>query len=90
MNKTQQINCTTHKASRKAKPRFIVTHEYSGSQSMRGSLLSRPLKPRLAVSLNPGLKRSAGKMPVEKIVISWYHGYIVSLFIKEINDEQEK
>ena len=29
-------------------------------------------------------------MPVEKIVTSWYHGYIVSLFIKEITDEQEK
>ena len=35
MNKTQQINRTTHKTSRKTKPRFIVTHEYSGSQSMR-------------------------------------------------------
>ena len=37
MNKTQQINRTTHKTSRKAKPRFIVTHEYSGSQSMRAA-----------------------------------------------------
>ena len=35
MNKTQQINRTTHKISRKTKPRFIVTHEYNGSQSMR-------------------------------------------------------
>ena len=35
MNKTQQINRTTHKTNRKVKPRFIVTHEYSGSQSMR-------------------------------------------------------
>ena len=34
MNKTQQIN-RTHKTSRKVKPRFIVTHEYNGSQSMR-------------------------------------------------------
>ena len=33
MNKTQQIN-RTHKTSRKTKPRFIVTHEYCGSQSM--------------------------------------------------------
>ena len=37
MNKTQQINRTTHKISRKNKPRFIVTHEYSGSQSMRAT-----------------------------------------------------
>ena len=37
MNKTQQINRTTHKTSRKAKPRFIVTHEYNGSQSMRAA-----------------------------------------------------
>ena len=36
MNKTQQIN-HTHKTSRKAKPRFIVTHEYGGSQSMRAT-----------------------------------------------------
>ena len=37
MNKTQQINRTTHNTSRKAKPRFIVTHEYRGSQSMRAT-----------------------------------------------------
>ena len=29
-------------------------------------------------------------MPVEKFVTSWYHGYIVFLFIKEIANEQEK
>ena len=29
-------------------------------------------------------------MPVEKFVISWYHERIVSLFIKEITNEQEK
>ena len=29
-------------------------------------------------------------MPVDKYATSWYHGYIVSLFIKEITDEQEK
>ena len=29
-------------------------------------------------------------MPVDKFAASWYHGYIVSLFIKEITDEQEK
>ena len=29
-------------------------------------------------------------MPVEKSATSWYHGYIVSLFIKEIANEQEK
>ena len=33
----QHINRTTHKTSRKAKPRFIVTHEYSGSHSMRAA-----------------------------------------------------
>ena len=37
MNKTQRINRTTHKISHKTKPRFIVTHEYSGSQSMRAT-----------------------------------------------------
>ena len=29
-------------------------------------------------------------MPVEKFVITWYHDCIVSLFIKEIINEQEK
>ena len=29
-------------------------------------------------------------MPVEKFVTSWYHYRIVSLFIKEITNEQEK
>ena len=29
-------------------------------------------------------------MPVEKIVTTWYHDHIVSLFIKEITNEQEK
>ena len=29
-------------------------------------------------------------MPVEKFVTSCYHDYVVSLFIKEITDEQEK
>ena len=37
MNKTQQISHTTHNSSRRAKPRFIVTHEYNGSQSMRAT-----------------------------------------------------
>ena len=37
MNKIQQMNRTTHKTGRKAKPHFIVTHEYSGSQSMRAA-----------------------------------------------------
>ena len=37
MNKTQQINHTTHNTSGRAKPRFIVTHEYCGSQSMRAT-----------------------------------------------------
>lgn len=29
-------------------------------------------------------------MPVEKFVTAWYHNHIVSLFIKEITNEQEK
>ena len=29
-------------------------------------------------------------MPVEKFAASWYYNAIVSLFIKEITDEQEK
>ena len=29
-------------------------------------------------------------MPVEKFVTTWYHDHIVSLFIKEITNEQEK
>ena len=37
MNKARQINRTTQKTIRKAKPRFIVTHEYSGSQSMKAT-----------------------------------------------------
>ena len=37
MNNTQQINHTTHKPRRRDKPRFIVTHEYNGSQSMRAA-----------------------------------------------------
>ncbi len=37
MRKTQQVKPATPKNSRKSKPRFIVTHEYSGSQSMRAA-----------------------------------------------------
>ena len=29
-------------------------------------------------------------MPVEKIAETWYHNHIVSLFIKEITNEQEE
>ena len=29
-------------------------------------------------------------MPVENFVETWYHDHIVSLFIKEITNEQEK
>ena len=29
-------------------------------------------------------------MPVEKLITSWYYNAIVSLFIKEIINEQEK
>ena len=35
MRKTQQDKPTTPKTSRRDKPRFIVTHEYNGRQSMR-------------------------------------------------------
>lgn len=37
MRKTQQDKPAAPKTSRKSKPRFIVTHEYSGSQSMRAA-----------------------------------------------------
>ncbi len=37
MAKAQQIKPTTPKASRKSKPRFIVTREYNGGQSMRAA-----------------------------------------------------
>ncbi len=37
MRKTQQVKPAASKTSRKSKPRFIVTHEYSGSQSMRAA-----------------------------------------------------
>ena len=37
MRKTQQVKPATPKTSRKSKPRFIVTREYSGSQSMRAA-----------------------------------------------------
>ena len=29
-------------------------------------------------------------MPVEKFAEAWYHNHIVSLFIREITNEQEK
>ena len=35
MRKTQQDKPAIFKTRRRDKPRFIVTHEYSGSQSMR-------------------------------------------------------
>ena len=53
--------------------------------------MRRPLKPGFAVSLNPCLKRkSTVKTSVEKIVTSWYYNAIVSPFIKEITNDQEK
>ena len=53
--------------------------------------MSRPLKPELADNLNPGSKKGKMvKMPDEKFVKGWYNLTIVSLFIKEITDEQEK
>ena len=38
MRKKQQDKPVTFKTSRRDKPRFIVTHEYSGSQSMRAAV----------------------------------------------------
>ena len=37
MRKAQQDRPAPPKTRRKDKPRFIVTHEYSGSQSMRAA-----------------------------------------------------
>ncbi len=37
MRKTQQVKPATPKNSRKSKPRFIVTREYNGEQSMRAA-----------------------------------------------------
>ena len=37
MNKTQQVKAITPKSRRRDKPRFIVSHEYSGGQSMRAA-----------------------------------------------------
>ena len=37
MSKTHQIEPVTPNSSRRTKPRFIVTHEYSGSQSMQAA-----------------------------------------------------
>ncbi len=37
MRKTQQVKPATPKTSRKSKPRFIVTREYNGGQSMRAA-----------------------------------------------------
>jgi len=37
MKKTQQDKPVAPKTSRKSKPRFIVTREYSGSQSVRAA-----------------------------------------------------
>jgi len=37
MRKTQQVKLATPKNSRKSKPRFIVTREYNGGQSMRAA-----------------------------------------------------
>jgi len=35
MRKKQQVKTASCKATRKSKPRFIVTREYNGGQSMR-------------------------------------------------------
>lgn len=37
MRKTQQDNPATPKPNRRSKPRFIVTREYNGGQSMRAA-----------------------------------------------------
>ena len=37
MSKTQQVEPVKPKSSRRTKPRFIVTREYSGGQSMQAA-----------------------------------------------------
>ena len=37
MSKTQQVEPVKPKSNRRTKPRFIVTHEYSGEQSMQAA-----------------------------------------------------
>ena len=37
MSKTKQVEPVKPKSSRRAKPRFIVTHEYSSGQSMQAA-----------------------------------------------------
>jgi hypothetical protein len=42
MRKTQQDKPAVPKARRRDKPRFIVTREYNGSQSMRAAFEQAP------------------------------------------------
>ena len=37
MSKTQQVELVKPKSSRRTKPRFIVTREYNGGQSMQAA-----------------------------------------------------
>ena len=89
MDKAQQVKTVTPRPRRKDKPRFIVTREYSGSQNMR-TAFEQAVESQACGQFESWLEKERGKMPVEKIVTSWYHDHIVSLFIKEITDEQEK
>ena len=76
MRKTQQDKPAVPKTKRQDKPRFIVTREYSGSQSMRAAF-EQAIESQACGQFESWLEKR-------------YHGRIVSLFIKEITNEQEE
>ena len=59
MRKTQQ-EPTTSKTRRKDKPRFIVTHEYSGSQSMRAAF-EQAIETKACGQFESWLEKERGK-----------------------------
>ena len=88
MRKMQQDKPAAPKT--KDKPRFIVTREYNGSQSMRAAF-EQAIESQACGQFESWLeKRGSDKMPVENFAETWYHDHIVSLFIKEITNEQEE
>ena len=56
MSKTQQVEPVTSKSSRRAKPRFIVTHEYSGEQSMQAAF-EQAIESQACCQIEIGLKK---------------------------------
>ena len=60
MNKTQQMNHTTRRPRRKDTPRFIVTHEYNGSQSMRAAF-EQAIETQACGQFESWLKKERGK-----------------------------